>query len=115
MTLSPKKRKFLIFGALSFMVVSGGAFGYFYNANYFNSCESDLNALIKIYGGDESISALLSDSSLANKLFANLDSQNCKNKAEFNDLYKSLLSKIRNSKKLKPFKKLDNPPIQKTN
>ena len=115
MTPSPKKRTFLIFGALSFMLVSGGAFGYLYSANYFNSCESDLNALIKIYGGDKSISALLSDSSLANKLFANLDSQNCRSKEEFSDLYKSLLSRIRNSMKLKSLNQLNNPPILEAN
>ena len=95
MELSPKKRKIFIAGGVFSILVVSGLLAFSYKSNYFNSCESDLKALISIYGDASKSTSLLKDSSYAKNLFASLDSQDCKSKIEYDGLYKELLDGIR--------------------
>ena len=95
MELSPKKRKIFIAGGVISTLVVSGLLTFLYKSNYFNSCESDLKALISIYGDTNKSLSLLEDSSYAKNLFASLESQDCKSKVEYDGLYKELLSGIR--------------------
>ena len=95
MELSPKKRKIFIAGGVFSILVVSGLLAFFYKSNYFNSCQSDLKALISIYGDTSKSTSLLKDSSHAKNLFASLESQDCKSKIEYDGLYKELLDGIR--------------------
>ena len=95
MELSPKKRKIFIAGGVISTLVVSGLLTFLYKSNYFNSCESDLKALISIYGDTNKSRSLLEDSSYAKNLFESLESQDCKSKAEYDGLYKELLGGIR--------------------
>ena len=95
MELSPKKRKIFIAGGVFSILVVSGLLAFLYKSNYFNSCESDLKALISIYGDANKSSSLLEDSSYAKNLFASIESQDCKSKVEYDGLYKELLGGIR--------------------
>ena len=69
-------------------------FAYFYNSEYLNSCEADLNELIDIYNSEQKV-ASLKDSSKAKKLFSSIESQECYEKEAYSKLYDSLLIGIR--------------------
>ena len=97
MVISPKKRKWLIAGVVASSLASIGVLAYFYNSEYFNSCEADLSELIDIYNSEQKVASLLKDSSRAKKLFSNIESQECYQKEAYSELYDSLLIGIRNN------------------
>lgn len=105
MVLSPKKRKWLIAGVAASSLATISVLAYFYNSEYFNSCEADLNELIDIYNSEQKVASLLKDSSKAKKLFSNIESQECYEKEAYSKLYDSLLIGIRNNTLDEPINK----------
>ena len=97
MVLSPKKRKWLIAGVAASSLATISVLAYFYNSEYFNSCEANLNELIDIYNSEQKVASLLKDSSRAKKLFSDIESQKCYEKEAYSKLYDSLLIGIRNN------------------